>query len=56
MRPLHIVLVIAIVVLASGGVWFAFAPSQSQKPSGFFETKQDYDTTGGQQMRPRWKE
>lgn len=55
MRPLHVVLIIAIVVLAGGGVWFGL-PSSSQKPSGFFETKPDYDTTGGQPMRPRWKD
>jgi hypothetical protein len=55
-RPLHVVLIIAIVVLAGGGAWFGLAPSPGSKPSGFFETKPEYDTTGGQQMRPRWKE
>jgi len=54
-RPLYIVLIIAIIALASGGLWLRLAPS-SQKPSSFFDTKQDYDTTGGQPMRPRWKE
>ncbi|MBS4005974.1 MAG: DUF2749 domain-containing protein [Afipia sp.] len=56
MRPLHLVVIITIVVLAGGGLWLGFAPSPSQKPSGFFEAKPDYDTTGGQPMRPRWKD
>ena len=56
MRAPHIVLIIAIVMLVGGGLWFGLTPSSAPKPSGFFETKPDYDTTGGQPMRPRWKD
>ncbi len=56
MRPLHLVLIIAIVALAGSGLWLGLGPSPSPKPSGFFDTKPDYDTTGGQPMRPRWKD
>jgi hypothetical protein len=55
-RPLYVVLIIALVVLAGGGVWFTLARSPGQKPSGFFDSKPDYDTTGGQPMRPRWND
>lgn len=55
MKPLSIALIIAIVAIGGGGLWFSLAPS-SQRPSSFFDTKQDYDTTGGQPMRPRWKD
>ncbi|MGD9924371.1 MAG: DUF2749 domain-containing protein [Pseudorhodoplanes sp.] len=56
MRPIHIVLIIAIVLIAGGGLWFGLASSSGLKPSGFFETNPDYDTSGGQPMRPRWKD
>lgn len=56
-KPASLLLIVAIVVLAAGGgLWFVRAPAPHHKPSGFFDTKSDYDTSGGQQMRPRWKE
>ncbi|MBN9581120.1 MAG: DUF2749 domain-containing protein [Afipia sp.] len=56
-KPASLLLIVAIVALAvGGGLWFGRAPAPHHKPSGFFDTKSDYDTSGGQQMRPRWKE
>lgn len=52
MKTLRIASALVIVVLVGLGMWRATAP----KPSGFFDARPDYNTTGGQPMRPRWME
>ena len=52
MRPLLIAIVALVVVLAALAVW----QMKSQRSSDFFGVKQDFDTTGGQPMRPRLTE
>lgn len=50
MRPLPIAVAVALVGLIAFGVWMMATPT----PSGVSGAKQDYDTTGGQPMRPRF--
>ncbi|MFT4118331.1 entry exclusion protein TrbK [Bradyrhizobium sp.] len=56
-------IVIAVIAIGSGAVvaWFVFAPRTSgagqdaaSRARSFFKPPQDYDTSGGQQMKPRW--
>jgi Ti type entry exclusion protein TrbK len=53
-------LLLTLVALAGGGLWLLIAPSErlqaKREASEFFATKPDYDTSGGQPMRPRLTE
>ncbi len=51
--------VVIVVVACAAGAWFVMgsrAPSASQTEASrnFFKPPQDYKTSGGQQMKPRW--
>lgn len=52
------ILLIVVAVIAVGvgtAVWFASTGGESSDASReFFTGPQTYDTTGGQDMRPRW--
>ncbi len=55
------VAVIAVIVFLVAGVGVALwlkvsEPSRPTATRDFFVVPQDYETTGGQQMRPRWSE
>jgi Ti type entry exclusion protein TrbK len=58
--PLRLMLLLTLVALAGGGLWLLIAPSErlqaKREASEFFATKPDYDTSGGQPMRPRLTE
>lgn len=62
MRPSTIIIVvIAIGACAAGAAWLFLAPrtpapgqGTASRASDFFKPSQDYKTSGGQQMKPRW--
>jgi Ti type entry exclusion protein TrbK len=61
-RPSAIIIIVLIVIAAcAGGAWWLLAPrtpeaaaSVPTRASDFFKAPQDYKTTGGQKMKPRW--
>jgi len=54
------IVIIAAVAACVGGVWVFYAQrgpaptDAASRGSDFFKPPQDYKTTGGQQMKPRW--
>lgn len=48
--------IIAVLALAVGGltIWLTVDHTRREAREAFFGTDQSYETTGGQQMRPRW--
>lgn len=61
MRPSTIIIVIVVIGAGAAGAWLVFAlraygPGQpaASRSSDFFKSPQDYKTSGGQQMKPRW--
>lgn len=58
MRPSTIIIAI-IVFVACAGAWLVVGPCatnpwQTEASRNFFKPPQDYKTSGGQQMKPRW--
>lgn len=53
-------LIVMIMIVAAGvgagGVWLIIAPEKpdAMTRGDFFGTPKKYDTTGGEDMRPRW--
>jgi hypothetical protein len=45
--------VLAIVVIGIT-IWLQTQPAYPPAPTGAVEAPREYDTTGGQEMRPRW--
>lgn len=61
MRPSTIIIVVIAIGASAAGAWLVFAPrapvpgQKTASPAGdFFKHPQDYKTSGGQQMKPRW--
>ncbi|MBO4228092.1 entry exclusion protein TrbK [Bradyrhizobium neotropicale] len=61
MRPSTIIIVILVIGAAAAGAWLVFAPRRpvpgqgtASRASDFFKPPQDYKTSSGQQMKPRW--
>ncbi|BAP81993.1 Ti type entry exclusion protein TrbK [Bradyrhizobium diazoefficiens] len=60
MRPSTIIIVILAIGAGAAGAWLVFAPRAyggqpaASRSSDFFKPPQDYETSGGQQMKPRW--
>ncbi|MFG1428845.1 entry exclusion protein TrbK [Roseixanthobacter glucoisosaccharinicivorans] len=61
MKPSTIMLLIIAVGACTAGAWLFVTTRTPVPPSGasphtaeFFKPPQDYKTTGGQQMKPRW--
>jgi Ti type entry exclusion protein TrbK len=61
-RP-SIIIIIVVIAIGAGaaGAWLFFAPrapvpgqGTASRASDFFKPPQDYKTSGGQQMKPRW--
>jgi Ti type entry exclusion protein TrbK len=60
-KPSTIVIVVIVIGAGAAGSWLVFAPRASTSPQAassragdFFKPPQDYKTSGGQQMKPRW--
>jgi Ti type entry exclusion protein TrbK len=59
-RPFKIIIVVAAVAACAGGAWVFFGQrglaekNAASRAHDFFKPPQDYKTTGGQQMKPRW--
>jgi Ti type entry exclusion protein TrbK len=60
-RPSTIIIVVLVLLVCGAGAWLVMGPRVSSPPqsdvsrgSDFFKPPQDYKTTGGQQMKPRW--
>ncbi|TPJ81951.1 hypothetical protein FJ434_20915 [Mesorhizobium sp. B2-5-13] len=51
-----VVIVASLVAIVAIGITFLFRTLQPNPPApaGVVEAPRQYDTTGGQQMRPRW--
>ncbi|MHC2566275.1 DUF2749 domain-containing protein [Bradyrhizobium liaoningense] len=56
-----IVIVIVAIGAGAAGAWLVFAPRRPEpgqgtpsRASDVFNPPQDYKTSGGQQMKPRW--
>ncbi|GLR87729.1 entry exclusion protein TrbK [Bradyrhizobium iriomotense] len=61
MRVSIIIVVVIVIGAGAAGAWLAFAqrtPVSGQgtasRASDFFKPPQDYKTSGGEQMKPRW--
>ncbi len=59
MRPSTIINSVIVFVACAAGAWLvieprATNPSQTEASRNFFKPPQDYKTSGGQQMKPRW--
>ena len=61
MRPSTIIIVVIAIGTCAAGAWLFFAPRApvpgqgTASPAGdFFKPPQDYKTSSGQQMKPRW--
>ncbi|MGY3116154.1 Ti type entry exclusion protein TrbK [Bradyrhizobium sp. S3.14.4] len=61
MRPSTIIIVVIAISACAAGAWLFFAPrapvpaqGTASRASDFFKPPQDYKTSGGQQMKPRW--
>ncbi|CAN7615938.1 DUF2749 domain-containing protein [Devosia sp. LjRoot3] len=50
------ILLATLVLLVAGCItgWLFMDASKRQARDAFFSTEKTYDTTGGQEMRPRW--
>jgi Ti type entry exclusion protein TrbK len=60
-RPFTIIVVVLVLLVCGAVAWLVMAPRVPSSPqadtsrgSDFFKPPQDYKTTGGQQMKPRW--
>lgn len=56
-----VIIVVAAIGACAAGAWLVFATrgagssqGNSQRASDFFKPPQDYKTSGGLQMKPRW--
>ncbi|MDA9448303.1 MULTISPECIES: entry exclusion protein TrbK [unclassified Bradyrhizobium] len=61
MRVSIIIIVVIMIGAGAAGAWLVFRPSApmpgqgtASRASDFFKPPQDYKTSGGQQMKPRW--
>ncbi|BAR63583.1 Ti type entry exclusion protein TrbK [Bradyrhizobium diazoefficiens] len=61
MRASIIIVVITVIGASTAGAWLVFAPrtpvpghGTASRASDVFNPPQDYKTSGGQQMKPRW--
>ncbi|MCK1732345.1 entry exclusion protein TrbK [Bradyrhizobium sp. 142] len=61
MRRSAIIIIVTALGACAAGAWLFFATQGSgssqgatQRGSDFFKPPQDYKTSGGQQMKPRW--
>ncbi len=60
MRPSAIIIVVIAIGACATGAWLFLArgpsaPTQDETRAGnFFKLPQDYKTSGGQPMKPRW--
>ncbi|MBK3666254.1 entry exclusion protein TrbK [Bradyrhizobium diazoefficiens] len=61
MRRSAIIIVVIAIGACAAGAWLFFAlhgagtsQGTTQRASDFFKAPQDYKTSGGQQMKPRW--
>ena len=61
-KPMYLFLAIAVLLLIGAGIWIAVpvAETSTESPpltsSEFFKTNRQYDTSGGQEMKPRWND
>lgn len=57
MRRSAIIIVVIAIGACAAGAWLLFAlhgAGTTRRASDFFKPSQDYKTSGGQQMKPRW--
>ncbi|MCP3477860.1 entry exclusion protein TrbK (plasmid) [Bradyrhizobium sp. CCGUVB1N3] len=59
MKRSAIIIVVIAISACAAGAWLFVAPHSSsqgatQRGSEFFKPPQDYKTSGGQPMKPRW--
>lgn len=54
MRVVIVAVVVVAVVAIGTTIWFNFQQASAPASSGAAGVPQQYDTTGGQEMRPRW--
>lgn len=61
MRRSAIIIVVIAIGACAAGAWLLFAlhgdgtsQGETQRASDIFKAPQDYKTSGGQQMKPRW--
>ncbi len=61
MRPSTIIIVVIMFMACAAGAWLVMGPrstsssqTEASRASGLFKAPQDYKTSGGQQMKPRW--
>lgn len=61
MRASIIIIVIIVIGAGAAGAWLFLVPRKpvpgqgtAPRASDFFKPPQDYKTSGGQQMKPRW--
>jgi Ti type entry exclusion protein TrbK len=60
-KPSTIIIVIIAIGAGAAGAWLALAPrapvsacDTTSRAHDFFKAPQDYKTTGGQKIKPRW--
>lgn len=61
MKPTSIIIVVIVIGAGAAGSWLFFGQRASTSPQAvlshardFFKVPQDYKTSGGQKMKPRW--
>ena len=59
MRPSTIIIIVIVIIAGAAGAWLVIGSrarraSQTEASRNFFKPPQDYKTSGGQQMKPRW--
>jgi len=60
-RPSTIIIIVIAIGACAAGAWLLLAPrtpvpgqGTASRASDFFKPPQDYKTSAGQQMKPRW--